>query len=315
MDSTNYVISNEIQTTFMQQIIITVKFYLISFLCLIWCSLKSIISGLFVYRSRKAIQGQVALVTGAGNGLGRAIAIRLAKEKCHIAVVDINVEAAEKTVEDVKTFGVKAKAYKVDVSNYDDVLSLKDEIIEDLGYVTILINNAALLSATPSLTASRELIQRTIDVNVCSHFWTTKIFIGDMVTKRQGHIVAICSIMGLVPAKSTLYAVTKNALHNFMGCLKEELYGKQWHKMISTTCVYPFFIATRKEITDTISKNKAIVVSPSYAADIIVEAIRSEEEILSIPKGYFTAKRLFSMLPQEAIRNYRKIIFGKNNFI
>ncbi|GAB0095665.1 estradiol 17-beta-dehydrogenase 11 [Sergentomyia squamirostris] len=312
-ECTEYVASSETMSTIFQRIFITMKFFVIAGLCLFWSLLKFLCYGMFRCRSKKDISGQVALVTGAGNGLGRAIALRLAKEKCNVAIVDIDIVSAEKTVQEVLSLGVKAKAYKMDVSDYEQMLILKGEISRDLGCVTILVNNAGLLALVEALDTSKDRIQKSIDVNICSQIWTTKIFIDDMVKQGRGHIVAICSLYGLISGKSTMYSVTKNALHAFMGCLREEIYVKKWQDKIKTTCVYPFFIATRKEITDVMDGSDMIINSPSYAASVIVKAMKAEEEILTIPKGYFTIFRIFSLFPPEAIRNSYKLFFGKDN--
>ena len=123
----------------------------------------------------KNVENQVALITGAGNGLGRAIAFRLAKEKCKLAIVDIDFTAAQQTAQEIKDkFNVEAVAFKVDVSKHEEITQLKTNVENSLGCVDILVNNAGLLSMNVSLReGTPEMIQKTVDVNLTSHFWVT----------------------------------------------------------------------------------------------------------------------------------------------
>lgn len=121
----------------------------------------------------KCIKNQVALITGGGNGLGRSLAFRLAKEKCKLAIVDIDFKAAQQTATEIESrFGVKAIAFRVDVSKHDDIVQLRKDVEVSLGNVDILLNNAALLSLNVSLREeTHEVIQKIIDVNLSSQFW------------------------------------------------------------------------------------------------------------------------------------------------
>lgn len=135
----------------------------------------------------KSIAGQVAVVTGGGNGLGRAIAFRLAKERCMIAVADIDFLAAQQTAKDIEAkYNVKALPYTVDVSKHEQVTRLRDDIEKTLGNVDILVNNAGLLSMELSLREKTpEAIQKVVDVNLTSHFWVkyfTRKFIRPLIS-------------------------------------------------------------------------------------------------------------------------------------
>ncbi|XP_059607564.1 protein dhs-3-like [Phlebotomus argentipes] len=314
-DCVAYEVSSETQTTIIGQFLITIKCFFRMFTCVAGDFLLYIFWRAFKCRSAKDISDQVALVTGGGNGLGRAIALRLAKEKCHLAIVDMDIEAAEKTAADVLSLGVKAKAYKVDVSNYEHLVNLKSEITKDLGCVSILVNNAALVALVPMCNTPKDRIQRLIDVNISSQIWTIKIFLDNMIDRGKGHIVQICSIYGLIQGKSTMYSMSKHAIHAFVSCLREEIYSNKWQDKIKITCVYPFFIATRKELTDLFQKDSVIINSPDYAADEIVRAIKNEEECISIPKGYYTLMRMFSLFPSRSIRKFYSSTFGEGNSV
>lgn len=123
----------------------------------------------------KSVIGKVVLITGGGNGLGRAIAFRFAKEKCKLAIVDIDFNAAQKTANEIASkFKVTALPFKVDVSKHEAIAQLKTDVESQLGFVDMLVNNAGLLSMDISLReGTPEAIQKVIDVNLTSHFWVT----------------------------------------------------------------------------------------------------------------------------------------------
>jgi short-subunit dehydrogenase len=121
----------------------------------------------------KNIAGQLALVTGGSNGIGKAIAMSLAAKGCNIAIANRNHEEGIKTAKEIEEkFGVKAKAFKVDVSKLEDVKKLKFDLESSLGCVDILVNNAGYLTLKFSLLdASDQEIREVIDTNLTSYFW------------------------------------------------------------------------------------------------------------------------------------------------
>ena len=125
----------------------------------------------------KSIAGQLALVTGGANGLGREIARCLAKEKCNIVICDLDIENAEKTAKEIESeFGVTTKAYKVDVSDFEAVDNLKKSIEADVGFVDILVNNAGVMAITSLREGKPSDYKKIFDINVMSSFWVNKLF-------------------------------------------------------------------------------------------------------------------------------------------
>lgn len=123
----------------------------------------------------KNVRGQVALVTGGSNGIGKSIAMRLAQEGCTIAIANRNIAEGQKTAHEIEErFGVTAKAFKVDVSKHEEVAKLKADVESSLGPVDILVNNAGLLALNISLLeGTAQEIQQVIDVNLTAYFWVT----------------------------------------------------------------------------------------------------------------------------------------------
>lgn len=118
------------------------------------------------------ISNQLALVTGGGNGLGRALSFRLAREGCNIAVVDIDMKSASKTAREIEeAHKVQCKAFECDISNFAAILKLKTEIENQMGSVDILVNNAGLLYMSNFVKSDVDDIQKVVDVNLTSQFW------------------------------------------------------------------------------------------------------------------------------------------------
>lgn len=135
---------------------------------------KSIFQFFAVPKVRKIIAGKVVLITGGGNGLGREIALVIAKEKCSIAIADIDEAAALKTAQDLKNqFGINAIGYYADVADHNSLEKLKENINRDLGTVNILINNAGLLSFISTGHKKWIDFEKVIKVNLVSHFWVS----------------------------------------------------------------------------------------------------------------------------------------------
>lgn len=115
-------------------------------------------------------------MTGAANGLGKEISIQLAQVGCNLAIVDLDLDGANKTANEIsEKFNVRAKAFKTDVSNYESVQLLKKEVENSLGHVDILVNNAGLLPLMSLREGSHKDIQKILDVNMASHFWVSRL--------------------------------------------------------------------------------------------------------------------------------------------
>lgn len=128
---------------------------------------------LFVPVKPKNIENQVVLITGGGNGIGKQLAREFAREKCKIAVVDIDYEAALTTADEIQSeFKVMARAFRTDISDVEQVEKLRIKVEDSLGCVDILVNNAGILTTNISLfEGSHADIKRIIDINMTSHFW------------------------------------------------------------------------------------------------------------------------------------------------
>ncbi|EDW80587.1 uncharacterized protein Dwil_GK11608 [Drosophila willistoni] len=266
--------------------------------------------------SPKSIIGEVAVVTGAAHGLGRAIALELARKGCKIAAVDIDLTGAENTVKQIIET-VPAKAYKVDVVNYEEIVKLNEQITKDLGSVTILINNAGLLMHRNPVNPTPNEVQQMINVNLTSHFWTKNVFLPKMKELRKGFVVSIASLAGWIPLPySTSYTATKAGVYGHMKALRLELaIEKQSNIRVST--VLPTFLQANEEVvsvTEQLNMDRLYpLVSSQAAARRIVEGmLRGEREIV-IPDIGALLYRSVSVLPI-AWQDYLLLLVSASRF-
>lgn len=142
-------------------------------------------------------EGKVAIVTGAGRGMGRAIALRLARGGAAVIVNDVRSEEAQKVVREIEAEGGRALAYVADVADYQAVKAMVDAAVSEFGTVDILVNNAGILRATQPLeNISEEEWDLMMDVNVKGVFNCTKAVLPVMKAQRSGKIVNVSSSAG-----------------------------------------------------------------------------------------------------------------------
>jgi all-trans-retinol dehydrogenase (NAD+) len=187
-----------------------------------------------------AIAGSHVLVTGAASGLGRRIALGVARRKGSLSLWDVNGEGVLAVREEVLGLGASADASVVDVSDREAVYEAARHIARP---VDVLVNNAGVVNGRSLLELSDESIARSFSVNALSLFWTTKAFLPGMIARRRGHVVTIASAGGLLGVpKLTDYCASKWAAVGFDESLRVEL--KKSAPEVRTTVVCPFFIAT-----------------------------------------------------------------------
>lgn len=185
---------------------------------------------------------KVAVVTGGSRGLGRAIAIRLAKDGADVAILYAGNEAAAKeTVEAVKALGREARAYRCDVSDSAQVKEATDGILEAFGQVDILVNNAGITRDGLLLRMSEENFDAVLDTNLKGAFLMTKAFYGHMMRRRTGRIINISSVAGLTgnPGQAN-YSSAKAGLIGLTKTTAKELAARG----VTCNAIAPGFIET-----------------------------------------------------------------------
>ena len=168
----------------------------------------------------RSLNGRVAVITGAGSGMGRSMAIRLAEDNARIAIWDINGAGAEETAKMVRDAGGTAIAIEVDCSDRAAIKAAADKTRAELGKVAILVNNAGIAPFDNFLSISPELLERVFRINMFGPFWVTQECVPDMIEARWGRIINITSSSTQSgSAMQTHYTSSKGAMLGFTKCL------------------------------------------------------------------------------------------------
>jgi NAD(P)-dependent dehydrogenase (short-subunit alcohol dehydrogenase family) len=187
------------------------------------------------------LEGKVALITGAGSGIGKAMALLFAKEGASVAVNDINLSSAEKTTEDIRKMGKKAITVPADVAEENEVVAMVDRAIKELGGINILVNNAGIGGVGPVLESTVEKWDRVNAVILRGTYLCSREAGRWMVSQNAGKIVNIASIAALrFRVNMTSYASAKAGVVNFTRALALE--WAPYH--INVNCIIPGGIRT-----------------------------------------------------------------------
>ncbi len=187
-------------------------------------------------------QDQAAIVTGAGRGIGRAIALRLASEGARVACVSRNEQNAKRTADELNILRTdSAKHYAVDVADHAAVQKTGEQILKDFTKIDILVNNAGVTRDGLAMRMSIEDWDTVINTNLRGAFNFTQSILRAMIKQRSGRIINITSVIGLIGnAGQTNYAASKAGLIGFTKSLARELASRN----ITVNAVAPGFITT-----------------------------------------------------------------------
>ena len=170
------------------------------------------------------LEGRISLITGAAQGIGKEIALELARAGSDIAVADILFDKAEETVREIEALKRSAKAYRMDVSDTDEVQQTVNQIIEDFGKIDILVNNAGITRDSLLIRMKREDWDKVLSINLTGVFNCTQAVLRWMLKQRYGRIVNIASVVGLMGnAGQSNYAASKAAIIGFSKSIAREI--------------------------------------------------------------------------------------------
>lgn len=217
------------------------------------------------------MEKRVALVTGAGGGIGRAIAMQLAKSDMDIAIhYNSNRTKAEETQKLCEEFGAKVHLIQGDISTEETCKKVVEEVIKEFGTIDVLINNAGITKDGLFIRMKEEDFNQVIDTNLKGAFFMSKYAAQVMLKKRYGRIVNITSVVGIAGnAGQANYSASKAGMIGLTKSLAKEL-GK---KGILVNAVAPGFVET--EMTDKLSDK----VKESILNQIVVGCMASPEDI------------------------------------
>jgi 3-oxoacyl-[acyl-carrier protein] reductase len=189
----------------------------------------------------KQLENQVAVVTGAGRGIGRAIALKFAQEGADVVCVSRTAENSEKVAAEVRALGRKAWALAVDVSDAEAVSAAAEKILADCGKVDILVNNAGVTRDGLLMRMSDADWDAVLNTNLKGAFLFTKALTRAFVKQRSGRIINVASVIGLIGnAGQANYAASKAGLIGFTQSIAKELGSRN----ITVNALAPGFIET-----------------------------------------------------------------------
>ena len=188
------------------------------------------------------LANKVAIITGAGRGIGRAIALKYAQEGASVAITDLKIdESVEAFIKELEALGVKAKAYASNAANFDDAHKLVDEVVADFGRIDVLVNNAGITRDGLMMRMSEEQWDLVINVNLKSAFNLIHAVTPVMVKQRSGSIINMASVVGVSGnAGQTNYSASKAGMIGLAKSIAKELGARG----VRANAIAPGFIIT-----------------------------------------------------------------------
>ncbi|MCB0973360.1 MAG: SDR family NAD(P)-dependent oxidoreductase [Actinobacteria bacterium] len=245
------------------------------------------------------ISGKVAAVTGGGSGIGRALALRLARRGCHVALADIDETGLNETLDMLGAYPVDASATVLDVADEAAVFAWAEAVVADFGQVNLVFNNAGVALAGTVRDLSLDDYRWIVDINLWGVIYGTKAFLPYLEASGEGHIINISSVFGLTaqPLMSG-YNATKFAVRGFTESLRQDL--ELTGSCVSCTCVHPGGIQTN------IAKSSRMDQSTQSVTGSSSSSSRSDFERTFITSADSAARQIMRAVEM----NKRRVLVG-----
>jgi NAD(P)-dependent dehydrogenase (short-subunit alcohol dehydrogenase family) len=230
--------------------------------------------------------GKVAVITGAGSGIGRAVALELAARGARLAISDVNAANVSETAQQCSARGAEVEPYELDVSERDAVFAHADEVASRFGGVNLIFNNAGVAMHQAIIDTPVEDFEWLMGINYWGVVYGTKAFLPHLVASGDGYVVNISSVFGIiaVPGQSA-YNSAKFAVRGFTEALREEMLAAGLP--VGVSCVHPGGVKTSiarsaktpgrdaAEAADRFEKMARL--TPAKAAQIIIRGVEREQ--------------------------------------
>ncbi|MET4609895.1 NAD(P)-dependent dehydrogenase (short-subunit alcohol dehydrogenase family) [Rhodococcus sp. PvR044] len=228
--------------------------------------------------------GRVAVVTGAGSGMGRTLALGLARRGARLAVSDVDTEGLAATVGLLEELGADVRSDRLDVSERESVLRYADAVVEHFGVVNQVYNNAGIAFSGSILESEFKDIERVLDVDYWGVVNGTKAFLPHLIASGDGHVINTSSLYGILALpRQSAYNSAKFAVRGFTESLRLEMLAGG--HPVRVTCVHPGGVKTNvannaghagptKDPAETALYNEKLLrMSPEKAAEIILDGV------------------------------------------
>ncbi len=240
-------------------------------------------------------KGEGALVTGAARGLGRLIALDLARQGMDVVIADVREGDLGTTAAEIGALGVRCFPLAVDLGAKEACHRMVAEARDKLGKIDVLVNNAGVVWNADVVDQPDEVMQATVDINFMAQVWATRAALPEMIARKSGTIVSIASGAGKVgvPAMA-IYCATKFALIGFFDSLRHEL--RQAGTGIRVIVVNPGFMATKMFVGAKVPRFTALF-DPQKTSTALMRAMGKGREEVYVPwtvRGMAVNRGLFS---------------------
>ncbi|HEX8140058.1 MAG TPA: SDR family NAD(P)-dependent oxidoreductase [Pyrinomonadaceae bacterium] len=264
---------------------------------------------------RMRLEGRTAVVTGAASGIGRAIAVSLARRRCHLALADIDDEGLAQTAGQVRASGVRVTRHHLDVADRAAVSEFPARVADEHGGVDLLVNNAGVAVGGTFEQVSEQDFEWLFEINFWGVVRMTRAFLPALHGSDDARIVNLSSVFGLIaPPGQVAYAASKFAVRGFSEALRHELEGSR----IGVTVVHPGGVATsiaeKARVPLGVSSEemarrreqfrKALRLPPEVAGEAIIRGVERREARVLVG----TDARVLSLIARALPVSYWKLL-------
>ena len=252
--------------------------------------------------SRKRFAGRVAAITGAASGMGRALALELARHGCHLALSDIDDAGLAETARMAACDGVTLTRTRVDTADRDAVYAWAGQVVNEHGRVNLLFNNAGVSLSAPLADVTQADFDWIMGINFWGVVWGTQAFLPHLTASGEGHIVNTSSLFGLMSAPlNGSYNASKFAVRGYTEALRMEL--EVSGSCVSATCVHPggvrTEIARRGRMSDGVE---------AFTGQTVEAARAAFDQMLNVTSAHEAAQRIL----RGVMRNERRVLVGRD---